>query len=129
MLGDESHELRTQQLRDIVQPLDAALPRERPRDRRATSLSPVYCGSSYLPSKDYWKLGAIFGMLFFVMMLVMAAPWIALIGCAAIDVEKRFRCGAPLPRFPTVRFRAEQVTGVGGGFNRTLSINSSRWWR
>ena len=40
---------------------------------------PVYYGSGYLPSKDYWRLGAIFGVLFIAVMLIIAVPWLALI--------------------------------------------------
>ena len=45
----------------------------------ATGPSPVYYGSGYLPSKDYWRLGAIFGVLFIAVMLIIAVPWLALI--------------------------------------------------
>jgi len=45
----------------------------------ATGPSPVYYGSGYLPSKDYWRLGAIFGMLFIAVMLIIAVPWLAMI--------------------------------------------------
>jgi L-tartrate/succinate antiporter len=45
----------------------------------ATGPSPVYYGSGYLPSRDYWRLGAIFGVLFIAMMLIIAVPWLALI--------------------------------------------------
>lgn len=45
----------------------------------ATGPSPVYYGSGYLPSKDYWRLGAIFGVLFIAVMLIIAVPWFALI--------------------------------------------------
>jgi L-tartrate/succinate antiporter len=45
----------------------------------ATGPSPVYYGSGYLPSKDYWRLGGIFGVLFIVMLLVITLPWLALI--------------------------------------------------
>jgi L-tartrate/succinate antiporter len=45
----------------------------------ATGPSPVYYGSGYLPSKDYWRLGAIFGVLFIVVMLIVGVPWLALI--------------------------------------------------
>ena len=46
----------------------------------ATGPSPVYYGSGYLPSKDYWRLGAVFGVLFIVTMLAFALPWFKLIG-------------------------------------------------
>jgi len=45
----------------------------------ATGPSPVYYGSGYLPSKDYWRLGAIFGLLFIAVMLLITLPWIALL--------------------------------------------------
>jgi L-tartrate/succinate antiporter len=45
----------------------------------ATGPSPVYYGSGYLPSRDYWSLGAIFGVLFIAVMLIIAVPWLALI--------------------------------------------------
>jgi L-tartrate/succinate antiporter len=45
----------------------------------ATGPSPVYYGSGYLPAKDYWRLGAIFGVLFIAVMLIVAVPWMALI--------------------------------------------------
>ena len=46
----------------------------------ATGPSPVYYGSGYLPAKDYWRLGAIFGVLFIAVLLAVALPWLALIG-------------------------------------------------
>jgi len=46
----------------------------------ATGPSPVYYGSGYLPSKDFWKLGAVFGVLFIVAMLLVTLPWLAIIG-------------------------------------------------
>jgi L-tartrate/succinate antiporter len=45
----------------------------------ATGPSPVYYGSGYLPAKDYWRLGTIFGVLFIAVMLIIAVPWLALI--------------------------------------------------
>jgi L-tartrate/succinate antiporter len=44
----------------------------------ATGPSPVYYGSGYIPTKDYWRLGAIFGVLYFVALLVIGVPWMAL---------------------------------------------------
>ena len=46
----------------------------------ATGPSPVYYGSGYLPSKDYWKLGAVFGLIFIVLFLVVTVPWMAIVG-------------------------------------------------
>jgi L-tartrate/succinate antiporter len=45
----------------------------------ATGPSPVYYGSGYLPAKDYWKLGAVFGVLFIVVMMVISLPWLAMV--------------------------------------------------
>jgi len=45
----------------------------------ATGPSPVYYGSGYLPAKDYWRLGAVFGVVFIAMLIVIAVPWLALI--------------------------------------------------
>ncbi len=45
----------------------------------ATGPSPVYFGSGYLPSADYWKLGAIFGLLFLAAVLAIGVPWILFI--------------------------------------------------
>jgi L-tartrate/succinate antiporter len=41
----------------------------------ATGPSPVYYGSGYLPAADYWRLGAIFGVVFFAVFLVIGVPW------------------------------------------------------
>jgi len=41
----------------------------------ATGPSPVYYGSGYLPSADYWRLGAIFGLIFFAAFMVIGVPW------------------------------------------------------
>ncbi|MCA3220092.1 MAG: anion permease [Burkholderiales bacterium] len=42
----------------------------------ATGPSPVYYGSGYIPAKDYWRLGAIFGVIFFTVFIVIAMFWI-----------------------------------------------------
>ena len=41
-----------------------------------TGPSPVYYGSGYLPAADYWRLGAIFGVIFFVVFMVLTVPWV-----------------------------------------------------
>ncbi|HEY1372007.1 MAG TPA: anion permease [Candidatus Binatia bacterium] len=38
--------------------------------------SPVYYGSGFLPSGDYWRMGAIFGLIFFVVFMVITVPWV-----------------------------------------------------
>jgi L-tartrate/succinate antiporter len=45
----------------------------------ATGPSPVYYGSGYIPSKDFWRLGAIFGAIFFAALLLIGVPWLAMI--------------------------------------------------
>jgi L-tartrate/succinate antiporter len=42
----------------------------------ATGPSPVYFGSGYIPATDYWRLGAIFGAIFFGALVVIGAFWI-----------------------------------------------------
>lgn len=44
-----------------------------------TGPSPVYYGSGYLPSALFWRLGAIFGLLFLVVWLVIGLPWLMVI--------------------------------------------------
>jgi len=46
----------------------------------ATGPSPVYYGSGYLPSRDYWRLGAVFGVLFIVAFFLLTLPWLAIVG-------------------------------------------------
>ncbi len=45
----------------------------------ATGPSPVYYGSGYLPTKDYWRLGTIYGLLFIAVFLIVGVPWIAFV--------------------------------------------------
>ena len=40
-----------------------------------TGPSPVYYGSGYLPSEDYWRLGAIFGVIYFAIFAAISVPW------------------------------------------------------
>jgi L-tartrate/succinate antiporter len=39
-----------------------------------TGPSPVYFGSGYLPARDYWRLGAIFGVIYLTVFLLVSAP-------------------------------------------------------
>jgi L-tartrate/succinate antiporter len=39
-----------------------------------TGPSPVYYGSGYLPAGDYWRLGAIFGVIYIVVFLLICVP-------------------------------------------------------
>jgi L-tartrate/succinate antiporter len=41
-----------------------------------TGPSPVYFGSGYLPAADYWRLGAIFGVVYIAVFLVLAVPFL-----------------------------------------------------
>ncbi|MFI5336418.1 MAG: DASS family sodium-coupled anion symporter, partial [Opitutales bacterium] len=41
-----------------------------------TGPSPIYYGSGYIPSKDFWRLGTIFGLLFFIVFLAVGVPWV-----------------------------------------------------
>ena len=43
---------------------------------RSEGPSPVYYGSGYLPAADFWKLGAVFGLVFFGLFLILAVPWV-----------------------------------------------------
>jgi L-tartrate/succinate antiporter len=45
----------------------------------ATGSSPVYYGSGYLPSHDYSRLGAIFGVIFLVTLFAIGAPWLFIV--------------------------------------------------
>src|SRR5262245_26828033 len=41
----------------------------------ATGPSPIYYGSGYLPAADYWRMGGIFGVIFFIAFMVITVPW------------------------------------------------------
>ena len=43
-----------------------------------TGPSPIYYGSGYLPTKDYWRLGTIFGAIFLGAMMLIAYPWMVM---------------------------------------------------
>ncbi len=45
----------------------------------ATGPSPIYYGSGYIASRDYWRLGLVFGVIFIAALVVIAVPWLALI--------------------------------------------------
>ena len=45
----------------------------------ATGPSPVYYGSGYLPGKDYWRLGAVFGVIFIAAFFLVTLPWMAIL--------------------------------------------------
>ncbi len=41
-----------------------------------TGPSPVYYGSGYLPAADYWRLGAIFGVIYIIVFLLIGVPFL-----------------------------------------------------
>ena len=41
-----------------------------------TALNLIYCGSGYLPARDFWRLGGIFGLIFFAVFLAVGVPWV-----------------------------------------------------
>ncbi len=41
----------------------------------ASGPSPIYYGSGYLPAADYWRMGGIFGVIFFAAFMVIGVPW------------------------------------------------------
>jgi len=45
----------------------------------ADAASPIYANSGYLPAKDYWRLGTIFGANFLVFFLCIGVPWASLL--------------------------------------------------
>lgn len=45
----------------------------------ATGPSPIYYGSGYLPTTDYWRLGGIFGVLFLILLLITGLVWMPLV--------------------------------------------------
>lgn len=45
----------------------------------ATGPSPIYYGSGYLPAADYWRLGGIFGVIFFIAFMVITVPWMLML--------------------------------------------------
>jgi L-tartrate/succinate antiporter len=46
----------------------------------ASGPNPVYYGSGYLPSSTFWRLGGIFGLLYFAVYMALTVPWVLLAG-------------------------------------------------
>ena len=46
----------------------------------ATGPAPLYYGAGYIPTRDFWRLGAIFGAIFLAALLLIGAPLILLFG-------------------------------------------------
>jgi len=42
----------------------------------ATGPSPIWYGSGYVPTKDFWRMGFIMGSIFLVVLLAVGLPWI-----------------------------------------------------
>lgn len=42
----------------------------------ATGPVPVYFGSGYLSRKDFWKLGFVFGLIFFAALVAIERPFL-----------------------------------------------------
>ena len=45
----------------------------------ADAASPIYANSGYLPAKDYWRMGTIFGAIYLVVFLAIGVPWASLL--------------------------------------------------
>ncbi len=45
----------------------------------ATGPSPIYYGSGYLPTADYWRLGALFGLIFLLLLIVTGLLWMPMV--------------------------------------------------
>jgi L-tartrate/succinate antiporter len=42
--------------------------------------SPIYYGGGYIPGKDFWIFGLILGLIFFLVYIAIAIPWLAFLG-------------------------------------------------
>ena len=45
----------------------------------ADAASPIYANSGFLPARDYWRLGTIFGAVFLIVFLSIGVPWASLL--------------------------------------------------
>ena len=45
----------------------------------ADAASPIYANSGFLPARDYWRLGTLFGAIFLVVFLSIGVPWASLL--------------------------------------------------
>ena len=46
----------------------------------ASGVNSVYYGSGYIPAADFWRLGAIFGLIFIAVFLAIGVPWVLTMG-------------------------------------------------
>mgnify|MGYP000567453561 CR=1 FL=1 len=45
----------------------------------ATGPSPIYYGSGYIARTDFWRLGLIFGIIFFAVMMIIGIPYLSMV--------------------------------------------------
>ncbi|MFV2184665.1 anion permease, partial [Escherichia coli] len=45
----------------------------------STGPIPIYYGSCYLPTADYWRLGAIFGLIVLVLLVITGLLWMPVV--------------------------------------------------
>ncbi|HET7342221.1 MAG TPA: DASS family sodium-coupled anion symporter [Methylomirabilota bacterium] len=45
----------------------------------ATGPAPIYFGSGYVARRDFWRLGLVFGILFFAALLLIGVPWLRIL--------------------------------------------------
>jgi di/tricarboxylate transporter len=44
----------------------------------ATGCAPIYAASGFIGRGRFWRLGAVFGLLYFAVLLAVAGPWVLL---------------------------------------------------
>jgi L-tartrate/succinate antiporter len=62
-----------------------------------TGPSPVYYGSGYLPSALWWKLGALFGVVYFAVYLMVTPAWMSLVSHRDEPAQAAPTATAPAP--------------------------------
>jgi len=65
-----------------------------------TGPSPVYYGSGYLPGALWWKLGALFGAVFFAVYLLVTPAWMAIVTHRAEPASAASAAPAQVPARP-----------------------------
>jgi L-tartrate/succinate antiporter len=65
-----------------------------------TGPSPVYYGSGYLPGALWWKLGALFGAVFFAVYLLVTPAWMSIVTHRAEPANAASTAPIPLPASP-----------------------------
>jgi L-tartrate/succinate antiporter len=46
----------------------------------ASGQSPIYYSSGFITRRDFWLLGSVLGVIFFVVYLAIVVPWLAFLG-------------------------------------------------